>query len=328
MHRRLLAWLFGSIAATAALPAAAHAYADFFVFGDSLSDTGNNAAVLPFRTTGVPNDAFIPFYPYDSNRYSNDRVWTEAFAGALGLDASPSLAGGNIYAFGGATTGTGTVPPNLRDQVNLFLALPGPAQADQLFVIAGGGNNARDALASIQGGGNPATVIPETAAAFAGDIGAMLGNLRADGAQSFIVWTVPNVGITPAILSISDPAQRAAAVALGNSIASAMNQALFGLLALDPLGSQVRVYDLYAEFGKVVANAGDDGLANVTNACGAAAGCDPSTYLFWDGIHPTSAGHAIIAQGMVAAAVPEPETVVLLVAGLLVLGLALRSRAR
>ena len=62
------------------------------------------------------------------------------------------------------------------------------------------------------------------------------------------------------------------------------------------------------------------------------ANCDPSTYLFWDGIHPTSAGHAVIAQAMLdqtglVTAVPEPETYALMLAGLAAVGVYSRRRS-
>lgn len=38
------------------------------------------------------------------------------------------------------------------------------------------------------------------------------------------------------------------------------------------------------------------GFTNLTNAANACVGCDPNQYLWWDGIHATSAGHRLIAQ--------------------------------
>ena len=34
---------------------------------------------------------------------------------------------------------------------------------------------------------------------------------------------------------------------------------------------------------------------------------DPETYLFWDGTHPTAAGHRLIANHVFSVAVPEPS---------------------
>ncbi len=64
---------------------------------------------------------------------------------------------------------------------------------------------------------------------------------------------------------------------------------------------------------------------HVTGACGAALACDPSTYLFWDGIHPTSAGHTLLAQQIIQA-IPEPATYALLITGLLVISMQIRRR--
>jgi len=51
-------------------------YSNLFVFGDSLSDSGNNAAVLQ-QVTPVPiaGNSFIPTFPYASRHYTNDQVW-------------------------------------------------------------------------------------------------------------------------------------------------------------------------------------------------------------------------------------------------------------
>jgi outer membrane lipase/esterase len=65
---------------------------------------------------------------------------------------------------------------------------------------------------------------------------------------------------------------------------------------------------------RIVGNPGAFGLTNVTDACAQFTSCDPSKFLFWDGIHPTSAGQLIISSAMLAQ-VPEAATLVLLAAG-------------
>ena len=56
------------------------------------------------------------------------------------------------------------------------------------------------------------------------------------------------------------------------------------------------------------------------------AGCDPSTYVFWDGIHPTSAAQVLVAGAMLTA-VPEPASVLLMALGVAGLVAARRRQA-
>jgi outer membrane lipase/esterase len=103
-----------------------------------------------------------------------------------------------------------------------------------------------------------------------------------------------------------------------------MNTALAARLALE---SGVTVFDVYSLQNAIVANPASFGLTNVTDAIGSV--CNPATSLFWDGIHPTSAGHAILAQGMLAVvAVPEPEEYALLVAGSLLVAWRTSAKRR
>ncbi len=79
-------------------------------------------------------------------------------------------------------------------------------------------------------------------------------------------------------------------------------------------------FDVLGIENAVVAKPGAYGLSNVVDACGAvinACSSNLSTALFYDGIHPTAAGHAILANAIFAtvAAVPEPATWLMLAAG-------------
>ncbi len=110
-----------------------------------------------------------------------------------------SLAGGNNWAYGGATTGTGTFSSllalkNIRNQVDTFLAGT-PTFADtQLYALWGGGNDVRDA-ANLP----TATVATIKAAATTAlaNMKASIGALATAGAKMFIWPNLPPLEKTP-----------------------------------------------------------------------------------------------------------------------------------
>lgn len=327
------------LAALAAAPVAAQTTPPFsavYVFGDSLSDGGNNNLQFGGLTGPAPTSAtFIPSLPYAAapgNRptYSNGPVWFNSFATGLGLGsyAAPSLVGGGNYAYGGARIAIdgGGVPPiipapfpaSVQTQLNTHLTTT-PVSSSALYVIAGGGNDVRDTIEAVSA--NPANIVALTTAgatAFATAAAQMVGTLRAGGASNIVVWNVPNVGLSPAALA-SGPSGAAAA----SFISGAYNSALSTALA----GSGAQIFDLYGLVGSYVANPAAFGFSNVTQACGFAGnGCDASTALFWDGIHPTAYTQSLVAGAMLSA-VPEAGTVWMFMAGLLAVGAMLKRRS-
>ncbi len=287
--------------ATAALAACVSAAsaagpAGIFIFGDSLSDSGNDALVIGANPGQVISDnSYIPDQPYASGQFSNGDVWAKAFTGALGFAAAgmPSLAGGGNFAFGGArvsTNGAG-LPPSLSTQAEMFLdAMGSTAPGDFLYVVEGGGNDARDTLAAAAASADPGAVIAAAAAGYAQSVGDIVDRLQSAGARQFVVWDVPNLGLAPAVTTLG-----AGAAFLASQVALAMNSALSSRLSFE---AGVSIFDAYGLFNAIAEDPAAHGLGNVSDACGAIAGCDPSTFLFWDGIHPTSAGHELLAQGM------------------------------
>jgi phospholipase/lecithinase/hemolysin len=321
MFTRLFA--AGTLAAASLFSVGAHAYTGLYVFGDSLSDAGNVALAIGADPGQViTGNSYIPGQPYASGQFSNGDVWLKSVAVSLGLPAAgvPSLTTvGTDFAFGGArvaTDGPG-LSPSLTLQANLFLAgSGGVVPAGGLFVVAGGGNDARDTLQAAAVSGTPFSVITADAASFANAVGNLVDQLQAAGAQNIIVWDVPNLALAPAVTALG-----AGAAFLGGQVSLAMNNALALRIAGE---AGVQIFDIYGLQNAWIANPAAFGLVNVTDACGAVLGCDPSTYLFWDGIHPTSAGHALLASAMLAAAVPEPASGLLLAVG--VIGLCVWRR--
>lgn len=326
MKSAVICWLCAMIWSAVASDAVAE-YSSLYVFGDSLSDSGNNAVVLAPNVTPVPipGNAFIPTYPYASGRYTNGEVWAQTLAFLLGLNADPSLLGGTDFAFGGAQTGPvgpislsgGTVPPSLETQVALFLAQHGDtAPSTALYIVAGGGEDVLHALTTIEGCGDHLGcingVIRSTAASFAEDIGTIVSALQLAGASNIVVWDVPDVGDAPVAHALG-------VSALATAIASSMNLALTTAIGEDP---DMKVFDAFGLLNDVIDDPSRYGLWNVTDACAQFVSCDPSQYLFWDGIHPTSAANPIISEAILSLVteVPEPSTVALLsiaLAGLL-----------
>jgi outer membrane lipase/esterase len=296
--RRLITAAAFVATALAAWPASAGGFSAFYLFGDSLSDSGNNAIFLGVDAGQViTGNDYIPTQPYASGRYSNAEAWTASFGAGIAQPATASLSGGNIYAYGGARTRIvgpdGT--PALRTQVSTYLAaVGGVADKDALYVIEGGGNNARDTLESIAAGAPLLATVAADSLRYGVDVKLMVERLRSAGAEHIVVWNTPDLAIAPAIISAGSEA-----VALAGVVTQKMNGALARALAGTP---GVTIFDAFGLFDLVVAHPADYGLVNVTDACGAVPGCDASTYLFWDGIHPTSAGHGIISDAMLAAA--------------------------
>jgi outer membrane lipase/esterase len=323
--RRLLPAAAIALAVFASAPAAAGPYSSLIVFGDSLSDNGNNALAGLFDPTQViTGNSYIPSNTYASRVYSNGPVWASDVAAAIGVPLVPSLAGGTDFAFGGATTGTagpgpGGFPYSLLAQSGMYLGATGnTASASALYVIAGGGNDARAALAAIGGGADAATTIATTAASIAANVGAIVDSLQLAGAQHIVVWDAPNLGLAPAVVA-------GGAANLATFLTASMNVAL-NLRLTGEAG--VTTFDLFGLGTQIAQQPGLFGFSNVTDACGAVAGADCSQYAYWDGIHPTAAAHRVIADAFEVAVVPEPETWALLAFGLAALGWRAQRRAR
>jgi outer membrane lipase/esterase len=309
-------------------PLGAHGDTVWVTF-DLDTSSGTAFRIPATNVTPVPisGNSFIPFFPYASGRYTNAQVWAQILASSFGLSAEPSLLGGTDYAFGGARTGpvTDLLPPSIEAQVATFLSQHGGvAPSDALYVVEGGGENARDALEAIGNCGGSlfciSTIIQSTAADLAADTGAIDSKLEGAGAKDIVVWNVPDSGKTPAVLTSG-----ALASMFGTSLSSAMNKALLDAIGDDP---NVELFDAFGLLRDAVAHPSDFGLSNVTDACAQLTACDPTQYLFWDGIHPTSAAEPFISDAILSLveAVPEPSALALLAAALAGLGLIRRSR--
>jgi outer membrane lipase/esterase len=255
-----------------------------------------------------PNGAIIGQFTNNPNY-----VWSQYLADFYGSNAqsawtgnntaSPTLAGGNNWAVGGARVGTDAIgglgyTPSLASQYARYLSSGNTVDPGALYTIWGGAND----LFAVQA--NPAQAQAIIGAAVTAHVG-LVGALTQAGAQYILVPTLPDLGLTP-----DARAGGALGMAQGTALTTTYNNALFSGLAANNL--RVIPLDTFNFLREVVANPGAYGISNVTGkACltqpppagGSSLFCSPastvpggSSYLFADGVHPTSAAHKALAD--------------------------------
>lgn len=340
------------------LASAAHAapYSNLYIFGDSLSDTGNvRAATTAFGFTPFPS------YPGAEGRFSNGPVWVEHLAAGLGLPnddgaakrlltgagvISTGVPEGNNYAYGGARTGLGGSAGPTTGLLGQLIAWNGSAFASSLtraadpnalYVIAAGGNDMRDFRSGVTGATSPVQAATNVVNA--------IGLLAQAGARNFLIGNLPSLAGTPEAVSLGLAAPSLAATLAYNA---ALSAGLAGLdaqfLALTGVDLDIDLVDLYGLTAAVVADATTNGgavygITNITTPCitpvlpgvyfapgSTAVNCGSS--LFSDDLHPSAAAHRILGNAALAAlGVPEPGTLILVASSLGLLVLRRRSRA-
>ncbi|MES2404056.1 MAG: autotransporter domain-containing protein [Pseudomonadota bacterium] len=272
------------------------------VFGDSLSDDGNLSLVaqlpLTMRFTTNPGQTGV-----------------EDVADYFGVPMTPALAGGTDFAFGGAgvvnnSPGTPAGVPTLPTQLGMYLqASGGKADANALYAVWGGANDVFYNVAMAQLGQlTPAQVQANLQTAAVTELG-MIQTLGKAGARYVMVFNLPNIGLTPSALA-SGPQGAAQLTGLSILYNNTLNSGLASA------GVNIIPVNSYAILSEIIADPARYGFTNVTQpACtggdGSSFACLPAgtpgatvtyqpgtenTYLFADGVHPTTAAHAMLAQ--------------------------------
>jgi phospholipase/lecithinase/hemolysin len=123
--------------------------------------------------------------------------------------------------------------------------------------------------------------------------------LTSAGAREFLVVNAPNLALAPAI-RLQGPGAQGAAQFVSVTFNNHLVSVLAGLEASLPV--MIHRFDLCALVNAAVTAPAAFGLTAVDTKCITPgvivhAECThPGSYLFWDGIHPTRAGHAILAR--------------------------------
>ncbi|MBW4560232.1 MAG: SGNH/GDSL hydrolase family protein [Mojavia pulchra JT2-VF2] len=304
------------------LKATAAQFSGIYVFGDSLSDTGNIYNAL--------GETYPPSPPYFEGRFSNGQIWVDYLADQLKLkttlvtDLVPDLdftklpnttlpTQGVNFAFGGASSGLGNaVFPNS--------GLPGVQAQVQGFAANLQAKNQMadpDALYTVWGGANDFIFTnPQDSTTPLNNISQALNTLTGAGAKNILVFNLPDLSKIPFEQSqpqeVRDTLQQSV-----NTYNSALKQTLDDL-SNNPNLNIISV-DVNSLFEEATTSPDTFGFTNVTDPCLKLTSpttyitCpNPDKYLFWDDVHPTTATHKVIADRALAAinakSVPEPST--------------------
>ena len=254
-------------------------YSDFFVFGDSLSDSGNT-----YGAFGTPESP-----PYWQGRYSNGKNWVDFTADWVGFsnNAGRGSSSGNNRAFGGAATGNGMqffVIENIGKQVDDW---------DQNNNLVGS-----EAVA-IWGGGNDLINYGVTnAQSLVDNIEEHAEQLIAAGGQEFIFFELPPLEKTPGESGSSEEDKQA----LGQRVVD-FNSGMANMVANlnATYGVTTHLIPVWNGFEMLYWSGEHFGITNVTHsACEHdGATCDSNDpiapnveeYIFFDNLHPTETTH-------------------------------------
>jgi outer membrane lipase/esterase len=286
----------------------ARAGGSLYVFGDSLADDGNTPKF------GID----YPPPPYSDFRFSNGPVFSQYLGPLTGLNVSPA----NNYAVGGAFAGPlnvlGTtynnlenLPPTLGEpgfpvQLPSFLSEVTEFQAtgthftnEDVVAVWVGANDYFATLALVNAGlANATTAITNAVTTVATQTATGVTELNALGAQRFLVFNLPPLGLTPQFNQ-----DGAAVVAETDAVSAAHDSTLAAYMSgvHASTGANIIVVNAAQPFSELLANPAAYGKTNTTQACIDVPSCVAAPtavqnqYVFWDSVHPTTGTHEIIA---------------------------------
>jgi phospholipase/lecithinase/hemolysin len=293
-------------------PAFSQQFSQIIAFGDSLVDVGNVAGLTEPGVSPVINGY------YEETHFSDNIIWVETLANYLGLPArTPGrgnsttltpLPDGNTWAWGGSEAAIGSVQPpgviepipNLLKEVTQYLEANVPNE-DTLYTIWSGADNL---LIGGQYG-------PEAAQKAVKAVKLAMQRLENAGARNILVFNLPKLGSTPSAQAGGVIVELAADI-YAEAYNKALSKTVKKLRKDRYFQAQLYLVDIYSEFLRVI-NTVDRGgtyipkffvpgppvaISNVTNEgliFFQTFGTFPTDYLFWDGVHPTTQAHQVVA---------------------------------
>ena len=286
------------------LPSTAAQFSELFVFGDSLSDTGN-----VFNASKTATGTGTPPPPYFQGRFSNGLVWVDYLAKRLNLNPVPvttlrsdiPLEGGINFAFGGATissnsnSSSNASVPGLQQQVAEFQDLVTNYSTDRtaLFIFWIGANDYLPTLDQATSPPDPEVAIQQIVTA--------VQSLYERGARHFLIANLPDLSETPLAL------QRGTSASARLKTLSDRHNALLKT-KLDALqGSLPEIHLAQLDVNEIFQQALTDKLSftQLNSPCyerSTGSICtQPDQYVFWDAIHPTTAAHRQISEAALKA---------------------------
>src|SRR5664279_1721257 len=247
-----------------------YSFTALYAFGDSLSDTGRNPAG--------------PAASYFNGRYSNGPLWVEYLSANLGLPYNAA----NNFAVSGSVT---------SDLLSQIAGLPAsPNLPSALFTIESGGN---DFLDNAGLGTNDAAWGVEVSSAVTNFTNAV-GVLYTNGAREILIANLSNIGQIPFFSAFSANYRvyvDSKVAAFNSQLASAMTNVMqhsagLRIYLADFNRESSNILSAPASFGFTVSTIGALQDPNLADKSFTGSGAN---YVFWDPIHPTTKGHALLA---------------------------------
>ncbi len=248
--------------------------------------------------------------------------------------AGGGVTGDVNLAVGGAFAGTGNLGPLLpgvTEQIGAFAGAGGTISQEDTITYWAGANNFFAGLPTVGSAADAFALGQSVGGLAVNDIGTLTSGafVPGGGPGQAIIFNLPDFALLPATVAGADSVAAGASAAVGaaggdaTAQATAAATARAGVLGAASLATDVYnttlaagvanlaatdtdtdfiQVDVASAFDAVIANPSAFGFANVSGACLLDATCaaadqaTQNTFLFADGVHPTNAGHALVAS--------------------------------